>query len=327
MSIRSAIVVLGVCAGACVHGSPVFTAGDIFWVSKKPMKMFEVTGGGNFAAAVPQTVFTNTWESLGNLVFAEDGSVGYLTATTANGSLGALVKLNPDGTQSTLLNPTSPSALALLGDTIYFTNTPGTLSKVVNGVATSVLSGLGTPRAMVAYNGGLLITEQSGGRIRQVTFNGSTAVSTNLYSGLVQPVDLAILGGYLYYSSVVKSTLNETITKVVKIDLATGVKTDHAWGQKFYGLTVAGGRLLSSNYKEGTSSIWDITNYGDYSAASPWATGLQGFGDLMFATVPGTPPAPPTGPGPEPPAETPEVSAMLLVATGLAMIGARAIRI
>jgi hypothetical protein len=334
MSIRSATVVLSVFACSCVHGTAVFTAGDIFWISKKPMKMYEVTAGQNHAAATPQTVFAGTWESMGNLMFTDDGSAGYLTVTTAVGTTGSLLKLNPDGTSSAVISHASPTALAILGGAIYLTSQSGTLTKVVNGSATQVLTGLGTPRAMLAYEGGLLISEQTGGRIRRITFNGSTPVSSYFQTGLVQPVDMAILNGGLYYTSQIKNTADETITQVVRIDLTTGVRTDHAWGQRFWGLTVAGGRLLSSNYKESTSQIWDITNSGNYASVTPWATGLPGYSDLMLATVPGTPPAPPPPPPPPPPdpdpvtppAQTPEPSALVLIASGVAMIALRGIK-
>jgi hypothetical protein len=130
---------------------------------------------------------------------------------------------------------------------------------------------------------------------------------------------MAVLGNYLYYTSVVTSTAEETVSKVMKIDLTTGIRTDHAWGQTFYGLTVAGGKLLSSNYKVQPAGIWDVTAGGDYSATEAWARDLQGLGDTLMATVPGTPPAPPP---PVEPLSTPEPSGMLLMTTGAALMAA-----
>lgn len=329
MSIRSAMVVLGVCAGFSAQAAPVFTPGDVFWVSRKPMAMYEVSGGSS-TTLTTHSVFPTNWNSLGTLTFADDGSAGYLTVSDAN----QVVRLNPDGTYSNALSHASPSGLAFLDNTMYVTSsTAGTLSKVVNGTATQVLAGLEIPRAMIAYEGGLLISEQGSlkGKLRKVTFNGGNATST-YYSGINRPIDMAIFGGSLYYTDLVKMTATETITKVIQMDLVTGAKTDHAWGQRFWGLTVANGRLLAGNYKEATSGIWDITTRRDYTQVAPWASGLPGASELMLATVPGTlpPPADPgTDPDPDtqtPPAETPEPSTLLLMASGLLMMSVRATR-
>ena len=75
MSIRLAMGALAVCASVCVHASPVFTAGDVYWFSKKPMQLIEVTGGGSFDSSVRK--FESRPRHIATVKNREDNSVEY----------------------------------------------------------------------------------------------------------------------------------------------------------------------------------------------------------------------------------------------------------
>ena len=333
MSIRSAMVLLGVCAGVCAHASPVFTAGDVYWISKSPMQMVEVTGGGNFAGATPFTVFPTQWESSGNVVFLEDLSAAYATVSSLSGyATGAVIKITPDGNWSSVTQAQSPSGIAQLGNTIYYTTKSGELYKLVNGSPALVSSGFTGARTLIAWNDSLLVSEPGNGRIRQITFAGSTVTSKTLVSNLISPMDVVVLGNTLYYTSIQGfSAESGTVTQVRQVDLNTKVDDYFASGQRFLSLNVAGNKLLAGNYQTSPSGIWDITAGGTFSSAAAWAYGLPGFSDTMLATVPGTPPPPtPVNPDPVNPLPTgqvPEPSTFLLIATGAVLIGLRQLRL
>ena len=125
-------------------------------------------------------------------------------------------------------------------------------------------------------------------------------------------------------------------TSVMKIDLVTGHRSDHGWGQCCRALPVANAKFLPGSYNEPASSIWEISNGGICESIAAWATGPPGYSDVVLATVPCTPPPPPP---PDldphshrdtdtelPAAETSGPSVLLLAATGALMVGARAFR-
>jgi hypothetical protein len=323
MSIPSAMVVLAVSAGICVHATPtLFTPGDVYWISKTPMRMFEIGDGGSFASAAASITFPEAWNSAGSMVFAEDRSLGYATITSVSGgTTGTIVRFTPDGQYSTFLNvsPQMPTGIARIGDTIYYTSqTEGRLYRIQGNSSVLVASGLGSPRTLLAHDGYLLVTDATAQVIRKVTINPSTGAGTvtNAYTGLIRPMDIVVLGDYLYYTS------NPTVeAKVTKIHLGTGQRSDHATGQPFMALALADGKLLAGNFQSSISSVWDITAGGDYSSAAAWAYGLPGHSDTMLAAVPGARPIPqPPITGMQP---TPEPSTWFLMGAGILLIAAR----
>jgi hypothetical protein len=136
---------------------------------------------------------------------ATDGAFLYFTDAAVGG--GSVRKVSLGGGDVTTLDPDvkSPYAIAVAGDTVYFTDDQNGLVMSVptaGGTTTTIASGEGFPYAIAVDDSNVYWTNRTAGEVRAVArAGGAGAPITTLAAGINTPRGIAVAGGTLYLGS------------------------------------------------------------------------------------------------------------------------------
>ena len=260
-----------------------FTPSDVFWAgSFTPSQLLNVTGGGNFAGAVPLATLAH--RSIGQMAWSHDRSTLYITLFELN----RVDAVTATGAQSIFATGLSgPTGLLATKDhrLLVANFASSTVLDITAGgdfsAATPFASSLSGPRNMVQLEDErILVAAQSGGRVFDITAGGDFSGNPGFASGLSGPLDLVQNAvGRIFVSEGSASQ----VTDITAGGDFTGV-APFASGRQFAGLAIDGeGRLLANTVVG--SSAYDITAGGNFNMTAPWAFNLP-FAETALDTVP-----------------------------------------
>jgi cysteine-rich repeat protein len=260
-----------------------FTPGDVFWAgSFTPTQLLNVTGGGNFAGAMP--LATLAGRTIGQMAWSLDRSTLYVSLF----ALDRVDAVTTSGMQSTFATGvTGPTGLLATRDgrllvASFFSGEVIDITGGGNFAGTPAFaSGLPGPRNLVQLaDDRIMIAAQSGGRVVDISAGGNFAADPGFAFGLSNPLDIVQDAAGTIFAS---ESSSQQVTDITAGGDFTGV-APFASGRQFGGLAIDGSGRLLANTVLGTNA-YDITAGGNFSAAPEWAFNLP-FAETAFDAVP-----------------------------------------
>jgi hypothetical protein len=281
----SAILIAAALLAPHSAATQTFQPGDVYLIDGSSA-LYNISGGGDFSAAVPLATFLSTTGVLwGEMCFSTDRTMMYVPAFNA----GTVYTVTASGMVTSfatgLITPLEVECLPD-GTILVQEYDNGRVVDITGGGDFTAASGFIThPDFMrgltLASNGDLLVGAYDDGEVRVGTAGG--------------PFSALPLVGTIPGAAIPLQSVNEGFGGAILVgtggdggdiyDLQTGSPVLFAYGREF--LNTATSTVAGAVYATDTTTdqVFDITAGGDFSAASPFAYGFVSI-DSGIAVVP-----------------------------------------